>query len=598
MYTTPLNKITKTHTPFQSFSSDPETAAATAIIHGDVHGSGESLLDRLGVIMSDDDRRCYEQISQHTYVEQYYQLNLHRDALLLKQKETKNKETRDFFKLLIKQKDKLLTILAKHIREDLMTKKALFERIDIADPEKFRLLLGDVTGDRGCSELDIFLLLAALIKKGLNVKILLGNHDLETLLTILTNNWKIDAKFFGISDSMSMRSLIILKILLHYGFVTHEELSPLIEVWKGLLEPLYYFWKPGQTLLCKHAPNGFEIYEKLAAACGTSYNDMTDIALYQSLDDIRTVFKVSLNKPESDPTSFLSQLRHPETREAWTRLTWNRDYDSICTHKEGQSYESRHLNGHDTPVDAQQSPTESLDNCWRKNVAYRVKYYLESDNIKFTERIPKKIQPNTFYCHALDENLIAYYGILNQGHYACGKFTDFGKLPPHYFSGVIQTDSLDKLHELLLEDIQKNSIIAALPILPLRYPHQPELTYVITDYALADTPRPLQASSKKRVSTDTETVPPSPLSPLSPEQLSSRNNKRSKIDHNSSVTSSLCDVFDAENVVNASSFASKDKSGSNFSFQGGSFFTAATGKQSSFVDFKQVEIYSSEMGCS
>jgi hypothetical protein len=225
-------------------------------------------------------------------------------------------------------------------------------------------LIGDLLADRGQCDFHTLFILATMKRQGVDLRILLSNHDREFLKVWaakfkFADNWELWNCPFDtlISNGREGQdeSLQALGELLNRGLVTIDEINELVDVYIESLNLIDYQLSPdGQAIaLIEHAPFAVTFYRELADALGDiKFDDSSTAQLAQSIDRMNAKYRQILtDNIEPADKHKLSKLLHKLT---WNRWSFSSD-DGMPADEQAQftsvhnGYNVFYIHGHDGP---------------------------------------------------------------------------------------------------------------------------------------------------------------------------------------------------------------------------------------------------------
>ena len=209
-------------------------------------------------------------------------------------------------KAFLEGKDPLYVHLKGIVLQEITLYKQLISGLRVLDAKNL-LAIGDDLADRGYCDLYVLLLIERLSQAGCPYATLLSNHGMEFLWQIEPSN--IHLSLLSAEECLrnipcntripileQRRSLVNLKILLQHALITDAELQPLLSQWINALNLITYIYSETENKLsiCTHAPAGLASIEALAHKFNIVYAPSTKGTLMETIDDINTAFKRSL----------------------------------------------------------------------------------------------------------------------------------------------------------------------------------------------------------------------------------------------------------------------------------------------------------------
>ncbi len=215
-------------------------------------------------------------------------------------------------------------------------------------------LIGDLLADRGQNDYFTLIILETLQRKGIQVEILLSNHDYEFI-----KNYESGQPFnqSGILKEQST-SMYNLQIFIDRGLVSRETVNDIVKTFYiPCLKAVSYGLNDDESCISiySHAPIGLSTILDMATKLGIAYDDRTPAALASTIDQIN--FFVANNKITNlfiEEESFIlingKQCIDPKI-DPFRFTIWNRDYEAIqhdrpAVHPE-HGYGFNYIHGHD-----------------------------------------------------------------------------------------------------------------------------------------------------------------------------------------------------------------------------------------------------------
>lgn len=262
---------------------------------------------------------------------------------------------------------KFVAQFEKIVKELVFYKKAILIR-----------LLGDILSDRGSNDYFILLILEALHKNNISVRIILSNHDGNFIQAYehYDERGKMEGRLIK-NEARGRQSLINLGFLIMKKIVSFENIQTLVEGYykpKLVLLDCSLDIETNAITIFSHAPVGLAEISLLSEKMIVSFNDQTSLALNESIQEINDTFKqlyiddperkisslyidLSNNYPASPitPTTPGSPVKNRETvksdfatvSDIVKQFMWNRNY-AIYRPARHNDYSMFFVHGHDS----------------------------------------------------------------------------------------------------------------------------------------------------------------------------------------------------------------------------------------------------------